>query len=393
MGIGYKYIRKSSAYALTLMLGLGACTALESNRAGTPFLDANGRQKATQFVGTYSLPRRYLNFEILGTDTYMHLSDAFNVKRDPSADAFLPDPSGSFRYEINYTPSRFSRDEVDVKVDQQILQSVTVATDDQTGKALVNLAEALGRITRLTQGIGLPTPGSGTERGLAIDKTVGRVQLDPTDPASLARVRKLLRGHLTVDVTPPPRPVAVIPACNYAICFRPLTSVVVTFKSARSGNVIEFTASVPDPHQISGIDIERSPFVRRDTIVTFADGSPKSVDLTKPSEVAAAVLLPLEIVDAVFKGVNTAVQSLLGLQKNELDAQAKLLTAQADFLKALAAYRSTLDQTFPEGLPNGVDAPQFTPAAAAPTPSAAATQDPDRNEDADEDDSPTFEDT
>ncbi|WP_300033671.1 hypothetical protein [uncultured Roseobacter sp.] len=340
------------AMALSSLVFSG-CSVIDSNRAGTVFLGANGQPAATQFIGTYSLPRRLMSFEVLGTSTRMHQSTAFSVKRDPASDLLVPDASSAFRYTINYKPSRFSKDKVDVKIDNQILQSITTSTEDQSGRALIDLAEAFGRISRLGSGLGLDTPGAGAGDETKIDKTVGIVRLDPTDPASLARAQNLLRGHLEIQVTPSPRPVVTLPACNHSVCFRPLTSVVVTFRDRKSGNVIEFAASVPDPHQIEGLDIERSPFIKRDTILTFADGSPKSIDVTKPSEVAAAALLPLAVVEAVFKGVNDAVQSLLGLKKNDLAAQADLLNAQASMLKALAAYRKTYSETFPNGVDSG----------------------------------------
>lgn len=357
------------------ILGMAAvllgCATIESNRAGAPFRDVNGAVKNTHFAGTYSLPRRHLRFEILGNSNFMHSSTKFDVARDASADILAPDPDPSFRYEINYIPSRFSKDEIDFKIEDQVLRSVTVATDDQSGTALINLAEALGRITRLSGGLNTGTPGSSArDTDAKPDKTVGIIRLDPTDPASLHRARARLKGHIEIDVYPPPRPIRRIPACDFAICFRPLTSVTVSFYDRHSGNVKEFVTSVPDPHQISGLDIERSPFVKRDTVLTFADGSLTSVDLTKPSEVAAAALLPIQVVDAVFTGVNDAITSLIGLEKNELQAQTDLLNAQANFLKALSAYRDTYSDTFPEtaARASGEDSPDITTGGRAGTP-------------------------
>ena len=75
--------RPRRIWTATLLISFfSACTALESNRAGVPFLNANGQPKATQFAGTYSLPRRQLSFEILGTSNFMHQSKAFGVKKN-----------------------------------------------------------------------------------------------------------------------------------------------------------------------------------------------------------------------------------------------------------------------------------------------------------------------
>lgn len=339
---------------IAVTLGLTSCVAIESNRAGSAFRNQFGEPKKTQLVGTYSLPRRYLSFEVFGNASTMRGASRFKVDRKAEIEFLGPDPNPGFRYEVNYTPSRFSKDEIDITIDNQILQTVTVATEDQTAQALTNLARSLGNLSRLGRGLG-DTPGAAAEGEPT--ELIATLKLDPTDPVSVARTKHVLshdHSHgLELQVSPPPRPVQVIPACNHAICYRPLTTVTLTFIDRRSGNVTEYVTSVPDPHQLSGLDIERSAFVRRDTILTFTDGTLKSVDITKPSELAAAALLPLEVVNAIFAGTNEAIASLLGLRRNELSASAELLRAQAEFLKALQAYRAVEADVLGPG--SGVD--------------------------------------
>ncbi|MEM9584949.1 MAG: hypothetical protein AAGA08_17685 [Pseudomonadota bacterium] len=331
----------ATSCALITILVLAACTALESNRAGSPFLAPNGAERRTQIAASYSLPRRYLSFEVYGNADSMRRSSRFRIDRKPDQEVLGPDPNPLFRYLVNYVPSRFSRDEVDFEIEKQILKSVTVATDDQTGQTLINLARSLGNISRLAADLD-PTPGAGLRDSTA-ETLVAKLKFDPTDPVSVARTRNILSHNAThgvdLQITPPPRAITAVPGCDYAICYRPLITVTLSFIDKRSGNVTEHVVSVPDPHQVTGIDIERSPFVRRDTILTFADGTLTNVDITKPSELAAAALLPLEIVTAVFEGTNTAISSLLGLKQNELNSSAELLNAQASFLNALKAYR------------------------------------------------------
>ena len=165
-------------------------------------------------------------------------------------------------------------------------------------------------------------------------------------------MRKLLSHNsshgVELYVDPEPRNILVAPACNHAICYRPLTSVTLTFVDKRSGNVTEFTTSVPDPHQIAGVDIERSSFVKRDTVLTFVDGTLTTVNVTKPSEVAAAALLPLSIVTAIFEGTNSAITGLLGVKNNEIDAQTELVKAQTELLTELKAYRDAEAAVLPE---------------------------------------------
>ncbi|WP_049644975.1 hypothetical protein [Candidatus Rhodobacter oscarellae] len=343
---------------LLSVIGLVACTAIESNRAGAPFLDFNGKPKRTQITASYSLPRRYLSFQVSGNADSMRDSTRFKVERQADQEIIGPDPSPLFRYEINYVPSRFSKDEVDFVIENQILKTVSVSTEDQTGEALINLARALGNISRLNQGLDTdPVPGAGV--GAPPNTPIAKLRLDPTDPVSVARTRHILAHDAThgleLHVTPPPRTVSVIASCDHAVCYRPLISVTLTFVDKQSRNFTEFVVQVPDPHQITGLDIERSAFVKRDTIYTFADGTLASVDITKPSELAAASLLPLSIVTAVFEGTNQAISALLGLQKNELAASTELLNAQANFLNALKAYREVEEDVLGEETEEEVD--------------------------------------
>lgn len=339
---------------LIASLVLSSCIAIESNRAGNPFLNANGEPKRTQIAGTYSLPRRYLSLEVYGSGETMRSSSRFRIERKVDQEVLSPDPSPLFRYEINYVPNRFSKDEVEFQIEDQILKSVTVSTDDQTGQALINLAKSLGNIARLRKGLTDDlVPGSSINR--QPETLIAKLRLDPTDPVSVARTRSILSHNahhgVAMHITPEPRSISQAPGCNFAVCYRPLISVTITFVDKASGNVTEFVVQVPDPHQITGVDIERSTFVKRDTIYTFADGSLTAVDITKPSELAAAALLPLDIVNAVFEGTNQAISSLLGLRQNELQASTDLLNAQANFLNALKSYRDTEEEVL--GVPDG----------------------------------------
>ncbi|MBN9887699.1 hypothetical protein [Salipiger abyssi] len=321
----------------------------------------NGKPKVTQIVASYSLPRKYLGFEILGSGSTMNSSSVLAVQQKANSAILMPDPNPGFRYEVNYVPSRFSNDTVDINVANQLLGQITVNTDDQSGQALIDLAQALGHIGRL-RGTGiLGTPGA-SGRAETATTVVSTLRLDPTDPQSVARAQRLLGRRMDLSVSPAPRAVGVIHACNHTFCYRPLTTATISFRDRTSGNVTEFVVQVPDPHQISGVDIERSSFVKRDTIITFSDGQPQSINVKKPSELAAAALLPLAVVTAVFTGVNDATKALLGLRKNELTASTELLKAQTAFLTALAEYRSTYDsaQAEAEGVSADPDLSGFT---------------------------------
>lgn len=358
-------------WGIVLSIGLAGCTVIESNRAGAPFLSADGTQKRTSIQGSYSLARKYLSFNILADNVHFAEATHFKISQATQAEAVVPDPSAGFRYTVNYQPSRFSNDDVDIEFADQLLKSVTVATDDQSGKALINFAEAAARIARLSQGLTTTPGGNGTPGGndrvhKAPDQLVAQLTFDPTDPESVKRAQHRLGRFVNLRVHPAPRPITQFFACNHALCYRPLTTVTVSFEEPHSGNITDFIVQVPDPHQIEGIDLERSAFVKRDTVLTFANGSLQKIDMNKPSEVAAAALLPIQVVDAVFTGIGGAVQGLLGLQQSELSASVELLNAQAAYLTALSDYRKSVDALGPNSGAN----------IFAPLPAAAATPAP-----------------
>jgi len=72
--------------------------------------------------------------------------------------------------------------------------------------------------------------------------------------------------------------------------------------------------------------------------------------MTKPSELAAAALLPVRIIDAILTGTGNAITGLLGLRQNELQGSVELLNAQAAYLNALVQYRQTLESAQTAGV-------------------------------------------
>lgn len=340
-----------------LVAGLASCTVVDSNRAGVPFLTASGDERRAYYQGSYSLPRKYLSYKILANNRHFRSASHFAVTEAPTASVLVPDPNANFRYDVNYSPSRFSRDNVVFDMTDQMLSSVTVSTQDATGEVLVNLAQAAAQISRISAGLTTSPRGAFTfdapgasSAADPIDKVVAQISFDPTDVASVARAKQRMGNTMQLRIQPEPRPVLQAPACTHSVCYRPLTTVVVSFEERHSGNSTDFVVQVPDPHQLAGIDLERSAFVDRKTILIFSGGTLQKVDLTKPSEVAAAALLPVRIIEAVFTGTGNAISGLLGLRQNELQGSVDLLNAQADYLEALAAYRATLGDAEAAGI-------------------------------------------
>lgn len=343
--------------AMLAVVGLSYCTVIESNRAGTPFLTSGGFAKRTYYQGSYSLPRKYVSYKILANNRHFASADHFAVTEAPTASVLVPDPSAGFRFDVNYAPSRFSRDKIKFEMADQMLSTITISTDDQTDDALVNFAQAAAQIARLSAGLSTKPEGNFTfdapgssSGGDKIDKVVAQISFDPTDYASVTRAKKRLGRMMNLRIQPEPRPVIQNAGCNHSVCYRPLTTVLISFEEPHSGNTTDFIVQVPDPHQVSGIDLERSAFVDRETTLTFSSGTLQKIDMAKPSEIAQGALLPVRVIDAVFTGTGNAIKGLLGLRQNELDGSIELLNAQAKYLDALVAYRKTVESTQAAGV-------------------------------------------
>ncbi|MEM9910507.1 MAG: hypothetical protein AAF922_06945 [Pseudomonadota bacterium] len=81
-----------------------------------------------------------------------------------------------------------------------------------------------------------------------------------------------------------------------------------------SGDSTDLIVQVPDPNQQAGIDLMRSAFVNRSTILTFSLETLQEVDFRKPRKVAVAALPPVRILDAAFKRTGNTIRGLVGLQ-------------------------------------------------------------------------------
>lgn len=339
-----------SLLSLLVVVGVMGCTVIESNRAGVPFLNSNGGVKRTFFQGSYSLPRKYVSYKVLANNRHFSQADHFSVTQAPTASVLVPDPSAAARFDVNYAPSRFSRDQVTFTMADQMLSTVSVSTKDETDDVLVNFAQAAAQIGRLSSGLTtkprggftFDAPGAGSA-GDAINKVVAHLSFDPTDVASVNRAKKRLGHYMNLRIEPAPRPITHVRGCNHSVCYRPLTTVLISFEEPHSGNSTDFVVQVPDPHQIAGIDLERSAFVDRQTTLTFSSGTLQKIDMTKPSELAQAALLPVRIIDAIFTGTGNAISGLLGLRQNETQGSIELLNAQAAYLNALVSYRTKLE--------------------------------------------------
>jgi hypothetical protein len=271
----------------------------------------------------------------------------------------VPDMSRTIA--LSYQESSFSDDDIDVETANTregscLLQKVSASSEDKSGAVIEQVATiALRSITGLP-GINV----SPSAKGLAPAKTApytvellldGGEDSYATATAQLNAQLSAAGYNFTVSIVPldaVPSPDAGYPkpdsgSAYEGILYRtPQPYKFSVLRGQATAAEAVFYSESGMPYQL--LPIKRSAFVKRETTITFVQGVPVTVETKKPSEVLAAVSIPLDIVTAIlaapgqlltFRVNNT--QSKGQLEANEatiIENQQTLLEKQ----KALEAY-------------------------------------------------------
>ena len=131
---------------------------------------------------------------------------------------------------------------------------------------------------------------------------------------------------------------------NGSICFPLLKAV--KAKVSVGPSVSEFITLIPDPSQVTSVNISRFGCVTTTTSVTLKKGILTNYNIKKPSEAVGCLKIPLNVVSAIIKAPIDAITgreariaansklvkaqtALLAEQKKLLDAQQALIDAQS----------------------------------------------------------------
>ncbi|TRC77339.1 hypothetical protein FJV83_27320 [Mesorhizobium sp. WSM4307] len=305
------------------LLCLSACSAVQSYKVGGDEIE-----HTQQRAGTYYLPKHLLDVKIFGE------GKAENVTVDPIA---VQD--SALALETGLSLSGLSDDKITVTFDKTgLLASVSATLTDRTGDILVELAKIAAHF-----------------RAAPADKPLlQEVAFDPFDSVAAKKSNDILKGSKScVEVEL--RPGVWSPGCDLLSLGKSTGSPIQLYrlpKSVMPGIYYRRAASrmvhvvlngktvmlVPrdfaNDEPIYRIDINRSAFVTRSTEIKFEDGALISVMVDKPSEVLAAVKLPLAIVSAV---VDSATAGTAGAKSASLNADAAKSNSQANLANVAAA--------------------------------------------------------
>lgn len=278
-----------------------------------------------------------------------------------------PDPEARLLYTLD--PSAWADDVLQVTTSSEgLLAAVSSVNTDRTADVAVSAAQLV--FTVATGGAGLPTEIlAELSKQQAKEKPPFTGVFDPTNAEEVDRVKRalvdrnycLLLGNEVNIVAAKEGGGRRRDACYAATWYEGPTLHQFAYAGRYPG--IYYRRLKPLPLSVYKIDgegmdllwtgqvlvfmkddlynvtIDRAAFVRQETLITFTDGSLTSIKLDKPSQVLAAVGIPVKIARIAFAiplaGLqqNTAVvkaqTDLLNQQTALIDAQMKLVEIQA----------------------------------------------------------------
>ncbi|HCE70192.1 hypothetical protein KQ247_12415 [Ruegeria pomeroyi] len=241
-----------------------------------------------------------------------------------------PDLSRAFVARAGY--SAFSNDLYTIETTADgLLASVKVDTDEQSDEIV---KAATSRVTAILS-------GEDAEISLRDASTDAfSIMINPFASEYRGSGKSLGNGmtlSTSYDASVLEGPTTPCPAAA-AVCVPLLVPVTITIKDDKAK--FEHIATVAHPRHVMGIRIDRRPCVRSIATLTFKAGMISKFDVEKPSEVAACLSIPLDVISAIIAAPVNALSgrsARLRAQKGVLEQQKALLEAQQALIDAQIA--------------------------------------------------------
>lgn len=235
----------------------------------------------------------------------------------------VPDPQRRFALEGKYLFA--TNDEFEFNVENGLLTSVTANSDDERPKAVETATEAVSSLLR-GEGIedfsqsGLPALPN---REFVFDPLVAanqsvmgyRISITPVaDPNLFERIRRADHAHQS---------------CQTASFCVPVTTPVRVRVRHPAGIDVETVLTVVDPTRSIGIQVNRSACAKSENAITFKDGIVTKYDVTRPSELASCLSIPLNVLHAI---ISAPVDAITGRTARH-EAETALLASEISLLE------------------------------------------------------------
>jgi hypothetical protein len=278
-------------------------------------------------------------------------------------------PDERHKYVIEYIPSAFSDDNVQLRTDTQgLLQSIDTDATDRTGAVLIKLAELAGEATKLFTVLKSVPGDEGTAAVCTIPdyslETYLDVSAEAKEPYSLQELQQLLAnwGGDGADATKRPGiaiafspnkddrkvldaqnqkkptedlPSATADAAGNGLLFRQnqpyrLDVQLSSNEACKiSGRKVLHRFAAPNDAPIYSVDTSRAPFVQKKVKYVVQNGMLTELQVVKPSEVLGAASIPVDLA----KKIASIPAELLTFKLVQIQAENNLTAAEIEQIK------------------------------------------------------------
>lgn len=267
---------------------------------------------------------------------------------------YEPDPAHLYLLRPQF--NALAADTYRVVVSNGLLTTISSTNADKSGEVIVDLAKIGIEAFKLAAG-GPPS--------MHVKTTAEKwpreidVTFDPTDPVQLREAQQHLldvklnlafTNHGRFSFREGWRRVGGMSAGKgeegNGFFYRPLLPYTVTLSNGSDGSFVSRTVLLPNEAPILSFCPQRAAFVERVTHVALENGTIKEVYFSKPSELSAAVKIPLGILQSIVALPADLIQlkinyhsqnkALIESQQKEIEALRTLLKSQKDLAEAQA---------------------------------------------------------
>ena len=259
------------------------------------------------------------------------------------------------RYYLQYRYNAWTDDTVSVDFTPEgFLSKVYTLTEDKTGEILGKIGELGKQIAGIISGI-----PDFVDRDIAREVLVYQVTFDPFISTELEQVNQELERfkspnnpsffpsveirlfdeqESTMSIG---KPILQTDNGNGIFC-KPMAAAELTFKAGKSAERHYIT--IPHPYKVHLVEVERPRYIKYSFTMEFDKGFPKSISLTRPSQLMAFVNIPIKVLSSIFsipskllpfninldntKGASAAGADQVGQIKSQLDNQAQMIQLQ-----------------------------------------------------------------
>jgi hypothetical protein len=315
---------------LCCLLVFSACTRAVIQSSATPSpVNQNITQSDTM---GYFLPKGLIRVQLKPKGSDLELTTSVRYIQDPN-----------YFFTWQYLPMTTFDDAITVKLTEQgFLDTVDVATTDRTREIVGKVIEIAKEIAKITA-----FPGA-VAQIKAKEKKIPNIDVEFDPDLFLNSDRKEERKRFE-DRFFTPYGIQVElqrtfpggaspkqgPVDQRGIYYRPLLPYELSFSFKDFDLYKNETVSLPNEAPIMAIDITRAPFIKKAMVLNFSNGILTQIKVDKPSEVLAALDIPLDILKAVvsvpteiikFKiDYSSQNKNLYEAQKQEIEAKDALI--------------------------------------------------------------------